>query len=438
MGLFRLRFENKTYLIFITSIIWSINFRTTFKNIYAHMGLGSYAPIKFEPLLYLIKNIICCFYLIGFFIENRQNQIQKKEQKVINEKKEGSNIIITVSAKESNPQGKEILEQLAKSHNLYSCKEKTFFIIKVFFMILFIYLTEDAYFIFSNDHVIDRVVCPMRNFSMLISISIFSIIFLKKSFFRNRHQLVPFIIIFILSLAIIAYNMEDVDRFKKKFSSLNTPIYVATYFCMGIEMVFIKMLTDNHYLSIYFILGAKGIIGTFFFTIINILFTKDEFFNIFDKAFEFEYDGLNEDFSIYMKIGYILSLVALEFAKVYTINQFSENHLLSSIMIEDILFFPFYCVERFAVQGFGISSPDCFWMNTGAGIINTFLMLIFNEILECNFWGLNTNLKRNIDMRQSEDYSNNKKGKNQYISNDDTKSDDNQSSLDKDSDSINI
>ena len=77
-------------------------------------------------------------------------------------------------------------------------------------------------------------------------------------------------------------------------------------------------------------------------------------------------------------------------------------------------------------------------MNTGAGIINTFLMLIFNEILECNFWGLNTNLKRNIDMRQSEDYSNNKKGKNQYISNDDTKSDDNQSSLDKDSDSINI
>lgn len=249
MGLFRLRFENKTYLIFITSIIWSINFRTTFKNIYAHMGLGSYAPIKFEPLLYLIKNIICCFYLIGFFIENRQNQIHKEEQKVINEKKEGSNIIITVSAKESNPQGKEILEQLAKSHNLYSCKEKTFFIIKVFFMILFIYLTEDAYFIFSNDHVIDRVVCPMRNFSMLISISIFSIIFLKKSFFRNRHQLIPFIIIFILSLTIIAYNMEDVDRFKKKFSSLNTPIYVTTYFCMGIEMVFIKMLTDNQYLS---------------------------------------------------------------------------------------------------------------------------------------------------------------------------------------------
>ena len=30
-------------------------------------------------------------------------------------------------------------------------------------------------------------------------------------------------------------------------------------------------------------------------------------------------------------------------------------------------------------------------------------MLIFNEILECKFWGLNTNLKKNINKRQIDD-----------------------------------
>ena len=35
-------------------------------------------------------------------------------------------------------------------------------------------------------------------------------------------------------------------------------------------------------------------------------------------------------------------------------------------------------------------------------------MLVFNEVLECNFWGLNVNLQRNINKRQNEDY---RKGK---------------------------
>ena len=32
-------------------------------------------------------------------------------------------------------------------------------------------------------------------------------------------------------------------------------------------------------------------------------------------------------------------------------------------------------------------------------------MLIFNEILECRFWGLNKDLKRNINTRQDVDYN---------------------------------
>ena len=66
MALFKFHFDNKILLIFMTSIVWAFVFRSTFKNINMHMGLGSYASLKFEPLLYLIKNIICIFYFIGF------------------------------------------------------------------------------------------------------------------------------------------------------------------------------------------------------------------------------------------------------------------------------------------------------------------------------------------------------------------------------------
>ena len=62
MPFININFENKTLIIFITSIIMVINFRTTFKNIDRHMDIGSYPSLKYNPRLILIKNIICCFF----------------------------------------------------------------------------------------------------------------------------------------------------------------------------------------------------------------------------------------------------------------------------------------------------------------------------------------------------------------------------------------
>lgn len=403
MGIFKFHFENKTNLILITSIIWAFTFRTTFKNINYHMGLGSYASLKFEPLLYLIKNIIYIFFFIGFVLEIKINKHKKKEEEIIVEKKEGNIILVSQEMKTINKNERKALYQVVESQNLYNKGKKILYCLKVFFMILFMCVVEDAYFICSNNHVIDRVICPIRNFSMIFSSSILSIIFMKKAFYRNKHQYIPFIIIFLISIGILILNFSDIERFKKKFSGLNMAVYMIIFFCMGPEMIFIKILLDNQYLSIFLIIGLKGIIGTIIFIIVYILFPQEQFFDIFDKNFNFEYEFLNESFSIYPKILYIMSLVALEYFKFFTINQFTENHITSCLMITDIIFFPIYCLERFAVQGFNISTPKSFWTNSIAGIINCLLMLIFNEILECNFWGLNSNLKINIDLRQKDD-----------------------------------
>ena len=61
MGLFKLHYNNKTNIIIITALLWAINFRTTFKYIYAHMGLGSFAVLRIDPILILIKILFVHF-----------------------------------------------------------------------------------------------------------------------------------------------------------------------------------------------------------------------------------------------------------------------------------------------------------------------------------------------------------------------------------------
>ena len=88
---------------------------------------------------------------------------------------------------------------------------------------------------------------------------------------------------------------------------------------------------------------------------------------------------------------------------MYTIKEFTENHILSTMMIVDLIYFPLYIFERIVAVKFTITTPSSFIINSIAGFINFFLMLIFNEILELKFWGLNTNLSTNINARQKKD-----------------------------------
>ena len=75
-------------------------------------------------------------------------------------------------------------------------------------------------------------------------------------------------------------------------------------------------------------------------------------------------------------------------------------------MITDIFYFPLYCIERFSVQNFKISTVDTFYINVLIGVINTILMLIFNEILELNFCECNKYTRKNIIRRESQDILN--------------------------------
>ena len=400
MGLFQFNINNKTIFIFITSIVWAINFRSTFKNIDGHMDTGSYSSLKYDHNLIIIKNIFNCFFFVGFFIETKLIRSSRKDEKQLVKRQKGNTIIVELKENDSND---SLLDSVSKIHQLNNAKLKILFWSKIIFIIAIIYFMEELYFIFSNNHILDRIVCPIRNLGFLISILIFSPLLVRKSCFVYRHQLFPLIIIFILSITMIVFNITKIERFDKIFG-LNFAIYLLSFTLMGLESVLIKYLVDIQYINIFLILGIKGIVGTLTFGIINIKYSKIEFFNFFDNLLDFEYDDMYMEFPIYQKIIYIASLLILQYLIIYTISLFTPNHLLSALMIADILYFPLYIIERFAIQGFNISNPASFCLNVILGFINVVLMLIFNEILEVKMFGLNSNLEKNINKRQEIDY----------------------------------
>ena len=352
MSLFYLQFDKSFYIILITSVLWTINYRSTFKNNSDSMGLGSCWVLRFDPMPLLIKNIICIFYLIVYFYEiklsksdvNRKIFIQKKEKnKIVIQKEELDHIIM-----------------VERGNNLLRAKNKIFFWIRIILLILVVYIIEELYFILSNSHTVERVICSIRNFCLLLGLFIFSPLILKKPCSYNKHHLIPSIMLFVFSLLILLFNIFAVERFFKKFQPVNSSIYYSEFFLMGLEIVIIKHLMDKEFISMYLILGIKGIIGTIIF----------------------------------------ITFVILEWIKIYIINQYGEYHFPMVLMMVDLIYFPFYCIERFAIQKFSVFNIGLLLLNTIVCFINIFFMLIFNEILECNFWGLNKDLKKNINIRK--------------------------------------
>ena len=401
MGLFSFNINHKTQIIIITALIWAINFRSTFKNVDSHMDSGSYSSLKFDNEIILIKNLISCFFFIGFFIADKKNKAPVKKNIEIIEKTEGNKIII--QEEERKEKTESLIDSIVRIHRLDDKISKFMFWLKIIFIITTIYLIEEFCFIIANNHILDRLVCSIRNAGIFLSLLIFSPLITKKSWSLYRHQLVPIIIIFLCSAYLIFFNIFGVKRFGEIYG-VRILIYFFIFVLTGIEIVLIKFLVDTECLNIYLILGIKGVIGTIIFGIIYLCSSKEDFFDFLDDLLNFELEDMLIDFGVFQKILYIVTLLIIQYLKIFVISLCTENHFLSVLAITDLISFPFYCIERFFIQDFGISNGTSFSINIFSGITSLIMMLIFNEILECNFFGLNINLEKHINERQRKDY----------------------------------
>ena len=411
MFTFHFNFENKIYLVFITSIVLAINFRTTFKNVNLYMDLGAYPSTKFNPVLILIKNILCSFFLIVFYILSQFNLSRNEVQKQIIKTKVDDVIIMEEKleiVKDS------FFDSIFRFHHLNKKKDKIKFILKNLSIITFIYFIEEAYFILANEHVMDRIFCAMRNLSIFASLLLFYPIIFHKKFVIYRHQIWPLIINMVFSLILIIYNWgwSPHSRFFAVFNTQNLICYYTLFFLLGIEMILIKYLIDKQYLDIPLILGIKGIIGTFVFSIINIFCSKKRFFELIDKLITFQFEDLYEEFPLHYESLYVISLIAVQFCKCVLISQLSETHYSCAFMITDIGFFILYAIERFILQNFGEEmlkeEIPLFCLNLIIGFFGLFLVLCICEIIDFDFCNLNfnKNVKKNINQRQLTDVLN--------------------------------
>ena len=81
MTICKLNLDNQTLIIIITAIILGINFRSSFKNVNYHMDCGNFYSLTYDPFLILIKNILCLFFFLSYFIELKINKVNDNEKK---------------------------------------------------------------------------------------------------------------------------------------------------------------------------------------------------------------------------------------------------------------------------------------------------------------------------------------------------------------------
>ena len=411
MTICKLNLDNQTLIIIITAIILGINFRSSFKNVNYHMDCGNFYSLTYDPFLILIKNILCLFFFLAYFIELKINKVNDNKKKDFEKKTELNDLEEEVVKKAENI-GE--LESLVLSNQIYNEKDMYLFVLKVFLIIICIYLSEEIHFIVINNHVLDRLICSIRNLFALLSILIFSAILYHKKFDKkqiknffnnNKHQVMPLIIICLLSLFLLLYDAITIPRFKIYYN-INLFYYIICCLLIGLELTLTKYLLEILYINKFLILGIKGLLGTVVFIIINIKINNNNFYKFIDDIFSFQYTLKPEEFHLIYKIIYVLTLIIFQYLKIIIIDKYSEMHFLSTMMITDIFCFPLYCFERFVIQNFNISTIDTFFINVSISIINTILMLVFNEILELNFCGLNKNLRKNIIYRHNSETSN--------------------------------
>jgi len=152
--------------------------------------------------------------------------------------------------------------------------------LKNIFIVLIVYFSEEMYFIFSNNHILDRIIVNMRNFWILIFLLFLSPFIIRKSSYTYRHQLFHSIIILFITLFMILYNAIGIERFHKVFG-VNLIAYFGCFFLMGLELTLVKYLLSIQFMSMYLMLFLKGVIGTIIFLIINLSCNKQDFFLIF-------------------------------------------------------------------------------------------------------------------------------------------------------------
>ena len=345
--------------------------------------LGSFNKKLIVPLFLAILSILHIFY-INYILDNKGNVIITELSSSIGH----ISIIIVPYLKCFSNKHKKIKYQKIKKNYL---KDYSIFLSTHLINLLLLYAcsqlkpeannTRNILFLASDVHKIYSI----GSFEVIFSV-IMSLIHLKDKYFIH-HYLSLFIFIGI-SIAIDFI----LDNFKYDLTSklyLYIAAFIGQLFIESTNLVYQKYMFDTLYYSPYRTCFAFGIL----FLVYNLgtiavfeLNNDDEYIDYFND--------IKIGYEVFKFISNIFMVFFLYIFMALTNFYFSPNHVIVNDMIANMFIFLFKSdskIKYYAIILF---------------VFQFILLMIFLELLELDFCGLNENTKKNIQSRASLDMQN--------------------------------
>ena len=226
----------------------------------------------------------------------------------------------------------------------------------------------------------------------MIFLSLFSYIVLKIKLYIHQYLTIGIMIILGISINVInLYDVEDKNRYK------NILLVLLIEIIYSLSMVINKFLMEYRFCSPYEISFSQGIFGLIINTILLTIFSHIEMKN--EKYQNIEYMGkkyldnfyqFTKGINIKIILVFIVSMIcrlSFNLFSIITVKNYTPSHIALILLIGEITFI------------FNSEIDWKFFTKIIILIILAFSLLVFTEIIELNFCGLQKYTRKNIAER---------------------------------------
>jgi len=228
---------------------------------------------------------------------------------------------------------------------------------------------------------------------------IFYISFLSKYILKDniyKHQILS---LFISLIGMILLCIPVILVINKEDLFINLFDFLVS-FCFPLYLVLIKYLIHNYYLSPLLCLLFIGIISILYtfigFASYSLIQYKD--FSFIKNNFDFSKNSMGIKFYIYLLIALILDSI-YQVLNISMIFYFPPTLIAVTDTISPMLLWIIASILR----GIEVNKYKTIFFNTTGYLFQLVAGLIYNEIIICNFCGLNEYTKKNLLEKQNEE-----------------------------------
>ena len=226
----------------------------------------------------------------------------------------------------------------------------------------------------------------------IVFISAFSYFLLKIKF--AKHHLLSIIVITILG---IIYNIINLLDYEVSLLKTFILLLIENLFCLA--LVLNKYTMEFTFCSPFELCFYEGIFSLILYTIFILVMYNIDVTKLRDKMYLKEYEGKYylDNFNLFFEEFELNDIYAILYKVIY----FFIYYLFIFIVIK--IYSPFHSLILLLSEGIDLSFGDeetwLYCLNIAIILISMLMILIFTEIIELNFCGLQENTKKNIDIR---------------------------------------